>query len=292
MSTARWTAEPWLDLQLEVGEGPIWDHRREQLLFVDIHAGELYAADTAGRTTVRGLGQAIGAVGLCGESGYVLGTSGGFGLLDADGVRVRSFSDLALPEGVRMNDCQVGPDGAVWGGSMNWIGEPGRGSAYRLAPDGAVTTFLHSVTISNGVGWSPDARTMYYTDSVTHAIDAFDFDAETGTVRGRRPVIDVPEGLPDGLCVDEEGAIWVAVYNGGAVHRYAPGGDLTGVVTIPAKLATSCCFGGPDLDILYITSASAGIAMWERHSVHAGAVFAADVGVRGRPGFVFRPAEP
>ncbi|GAA3700952.1 SMP-30/gluconolactonase/LRE family protein [Nonomuraea antimicrobica] len=287
MSVARWAAEPWLDLQLELGEGPVWDYRSQELLFLDIHAGELYAADQAGRTTVRGLGQMIGAVGLRGESGYVLGTSGGFGLLDAGSARPRAFSDLELPEGVRMNDCQVGPDGAFWGGSMHRISEPGRGGAYRLAPDGTVTTFIDTVTTSNGVGWSPDDRMMYYTDSATHAIDAFDFDPEAGTATNRRPLIDVPEGLPDGLCVDAEGSIWVAVFHAGAVHRYAPNGDLTGVVTVPANLVTSCCFGGPDLGTLYITSASAGITFWERHAQHAGAVFAVDVGVSGRPAFVF-----
>jgi sugar lactone lactonase YvrE len=181
----------------------------------------------------------------------------------------------------------VGPDGAFWGGSMSWYAERGTGTGYRLTTEGTVSTFVDGVTISNGVAWSPDDRTMYYTDSDTHVIDAFDFDVATGAAINRRAAVAVPEGLPDGFCVDAEGTLWVAVFNAGAVHRYAPTGELLGVVSVPTAMATSCCFGGRDLRTLYVTSACAGIVPWERHAQHAGAVFAVDVGVAGRPAGVF-----
>lgn len=284
--SARWQAELFLDLQLEVGEGPVWDHRTDRLHFLDVHAGELYSAGLDGATVVRGLGQGIGSIGLAGQHGFVVGTSEGFALLEPGGY-LEPIPGFRLAEGLRMNDCQVGPDRGFWGGSMKWYAEPGTGTGYRLAPEGTVTTFAENVTISNGIGWAPDDRTMYYTDSHTHTIDAFDFDAETGSATGRRPVAAVPDGLPDGLCVDQEGSIWVAVFGQGAVYRYAPDGRLTGRIAIPTGMATSCCFGGPDLDLLFITSASAGIDPWERHRTHAGAVFVARPGVPGRQAFVF-----
>jgi sugar lactone lactonase YvrE len=283
----RRDADVWLDTRAEIGEGPIWDHREERLLFVDIPAGELYSTGMAGCAVVRGIGQPLGAVGLRGHSGYVLGTERGFAFMEHDGA-IEALPEPALSSDLVMNDSQVGPDGSFWGGSRAWDSRPGAGSVYRLGPDGTVETVVEGVTISNGLGWSIDGKCMYYVDSPTQSIDVFDFDVESGAIANRRSLAKVPDGLPDGLCVDEEGSIWVAIYGAGLVNRYSPKGDLIGAVRIPAQMATSCCFGGPDLEVLFITSGSAHLSLEERHAQHAGALFATDVGVRGRRANVFR----
>jgi sugar lactone lactonase YvrE len=274
-----------LDLRTEVGEGPLWDHRIGRLLFVDILAGELYSASLDGRVEVTGTGEALGAVGLRGGGGYVLATQRGVATLEP-GLPPAPFCDLTLDEHVRMNDAQVGPDGCLWSGSMAWDAAEGAGNLYRVAPDGGWSVVLAAVSISNGIGWNAAADTMYFVDSATRRLDAFDWH-ESGQLAGRRVVAPFPEGLPDGLCVDEEDHVRVAVYDAGVVQRFAPDGNLVARVEIPARLATSCCFAGEDLDVLVITSGSAGLEPLERHRQHAGAVFAADVGVRGRRANVF-----
>lgn len=273
------------DLRTEIGEGPLWDHRLGRLLFVDILAGELYSASLDGQVEVTGTGQALGAVGLREGGGYVLATQEGVATLEPGSPPV-PFSDLRLDVRVRMNDAQVGPDGCFWSGSMAWDAAEGAGSLYRVAPDGGWSEVVQSVTISNGIGWNVACDTMFFIDSATRCLEAFHWD-ETGLLGGRRVIAHVPEGLPDGLCIDEEDHVWVAVYDAGVVHRFAPSGELVTSLHVPARLATSCCFAGDDLDMLVITSAGVGIEPRARHEQHAGAVFAVDVGVRGRRAYSF-----
>jgi sugar lactone lactonase YvrE len=215
----------------------------------------------------------------------VLATQEGVATLDP-GASPQRLSDLRLDARVRMNDAQVGRDGCLWAGSMAWDAASGAGSLYRIAPDGSWSTVLESVSISNGIGWNGAGDTMYFVDSATQCLEAFDWDA-SGELGGRRVVAHVPAGLPDGLCVDEEDHVWVAVYDAGVVQRFAPSGDLVRSVEVPARLATSCCFVGDKLDVLAITSAGTGLDPQTRHAQHAGAVFAADAGVRGRPANLF-----
>lgn len=273
------------DLRSEVGEGPLWDHRSGRLLFVDVFVGHLYSATLDGRLEVAGTGRSLGAVGLRAGGGYVLATQEGVATLEPGSPAV-PFSDLRLDPALRMNDAQVGPDGCLWAGSMEWDAAPGAGALYRVAPDGSWRQVLDAVTVSNGIGWNAAADTMFYVDSATHTLEAFDWDA-TGALANRRVLAAIPEGLPDGLCVDEDDHVWVAVYGGGVVIRFAPSGERVASVRIPASLATSCCFAGDGLDALVITSAAAGLEPRERHAQQAGAVFVADVGVRGRRARVF-----
>jgi sugar lactone lactonase YvrE len=133
----------------------------------------------------------------------------------------------------------------------------GHGALYRLDEDGSVVRVLSDVSISNGIDWSPDDRHMYYADTPTGRVDCFEFDAARGTLRNRRPFVTIPSdaGWPDGLTVDESGHVWVALWQGGAVHRYAPDGSLERVVRFPVTLTTKAMFGGPDRRDLYVTSA-------------------------------------
>lgn len=273
-------AELLVDLRTEIGEGPLWDYRAGRLLFVDVVAGELFAATLDGRVEIVGMGHALGAVGLREAGGYVLATQHGVATLEPGG-KPEPFSDLRLAERMRMNDAQVGPDGCLWAGSMAWDAAADAGTLYRVAPDGSWSVVLHPLTISNGIGWNAAGDTMFFVDSAAHALEAFDADP-AGTISGRRVLAEIPEGLPDGLCVDDEDHVWVAVYGTGTVVRFSPAGERVASVRVPARQATSCCFAGNDLDVLVITSAGEGLSPLERHDTHAGAIFAADVGVRGR----------
>jgi sugar lactone lactonase YvrE len=165
---------------------------------------------------------------------------------------------------------------------MAYDQRPGAGALYRLDPDGSVSVVLENVTISNGLEWSPDGSRAYYNDTATYCTDVFDYDGEAG-LTGRRQFVDLsPEAKrPDGLTVDEEGGIWVALSNGGAVRRYTPDGVLDEMVEVPARKVTACTFGGPDLDQLFITTSREGLEPGA--DPLAGSLFRAAVGVRGLP---------
>jgi sugar lactone lactonase YvrE len=163
---------------------------------------------------------------------------------------------------------------------------PGVGGLYRLDTDMTVTPVLTGVSVSNGIAWSPDDRTMYYVDSLERAVDVFDFDVELGQLKDRRRLvaIEVEAGMPDGIAIDSAGHLWVALYGGAAVRRYSPAGTLDAVVPLPADRITSCALGGPELRDLYITSATRGASERERRlQPHAGAVFRIRVDVPAAP---------
>jgi sugar lactone lactonase YvrE len=240
-----------------LGEGPTWDAATERLLWVDVLSCEVHAYDpaTGTDTVVQETTQHVGAAKPRAAGGLVVNLRDGIGLYDPDG----SFRWLAeLPEeGRRGNDAAVGPDGALWAGTMAYDERLGGGALRRVLPGGPVTTVLDDVTISNGIAWSPDGLLMYYIDTPTGRIDVFDFDPGTATVHGRRPFAAVPPpGEPDGLTVDAEGHVWAAVWAGGRVLRFAPSGQVVRVVEVPASQTTACAFGGPGLRDLYVTTAT------------------------------------
>jgi sugar lactone lactonase YvrE len=269
-----------ITVRCDLGEGPAWDARRDELLWVDILGESVYVyPPDAGTVTRMPVGQPIGAIVPRAAGGYAAAVRDGFAYLD-DGGRLTMAAPVEndMPAS-RMNDGKCDRRGRFWAGTMATGHGPGAGSLYRLDADGSVTRMLGDVTVSNGLGWSPDGQTMYYTDSDTNGVDALDFDEATGEVSNRRRLIDVePErGLPDGLAVDEEGYLWVALYDGAAVRRYSPGGKLDDVLQLPVSLVTSCAFGGTDLRDLYITTA----ADRQPHETLAGALFVCRPGVAG-----------
>ncbi|OSZ56548.1 calcium-binding protein [Streptomyces pharetrae CZA14] len=241
-----------------LGEGPTWDAAGDRLLWIDILGSRLHTYEPAtGRRTVRTTEQHIGAVKPRAGGGLVLNLRDGVGLLDPDGA-FRWLHHEPVP-GRRANDAAVAPDGALWAGTMRYDEAPGGGTLSRLTGDGTVDVVLDDVTVSNGTGWSPDGRLMYYVDTPTRRIDVFD--VEGTRVTGRRPLAEIEEGagFPDGLTVDAEGCVWVALWDGGAVRRYTPGGELDRVVALPAPRVTACAFGGTDLRDLYVTTARVGL---------------------------------
>ncbi|WP_432069806.1 SMP-30/gluconolactonase/LRE family protein [Streptomyces sp. AA1529] len=243
-----------------LGEGPTWDAAAGRLIWVDILASRVHTFDPAtGRRTVLATEQHVGAAKPRAGGGLVVNLRDGIGLYDADG-RFRWLRHQAVP-GRRGNDAAVAPDGALWAGTMRYDEAPGGGTLERFAPDGRVRTVLDGVTVSNGTGWSPDGRRLYYIDSPTRRLDVFDV-REDGLPAGRRPLAEVEPGAghPDGLTVDADGCVWVALWDGGAVRRYTPRGVLDRVVQLPVRRPTACAFGGAGLRDLYITTARAGLA--------------------------------
>ncbi|MER7741115.1 SMP-30/gluconolactonase/LRE family protein [Streptomyces sp. NPDC096538] len=245
--------------EAELGEGPTWDPATGRLLWIDILSSRLHTYDPAtGRRTVRRTEQHVGAVKPRAGGGLVLNLRDGIGLLDPDG-SFRWLHREAVP-GRRGNDAAVAPDGSLFAGTMRYDEATGGGTLSRVTGDGTVTVLLDDATVSNGTGWSPDGRLMYYIDTPTRRVDVFDA-GEDGTVSGRRPlaVIEEGAGFPDGLTVDADGCVWVALWDGAAVRRYTPSGELDRVIELPVPRVTACAFGGPTLTDLYLTTARVGL---------------------------------
>jgi sugar lactone lactonase YvrE len=187
----------------------------------------------------------------------------------------------------RFNDGKCGPGGRFWAGTMSMDREAGAGSLYCLEPDLSIRRVLSAVTTSNGLAWSTDSRTLYYIDTRTRAVAAFDYDPAAGTLTGRRELIRVPGelGKPDGMCIDSEGLLWIAMFGGGTITRWRPeDGSLEASFALPVPRVTSCCFGGADLDTLYITTARVGLSDAELAAYPlSGGLFRLAAGVRGAP---------
>jgi sugar lactone lactonase YvrE len=259
MTTTHSTAyEVAVRAEATLGEGPTWDPATGRLLWLDILGARLHSYDPAtGHRTVRVTDQHVGAAKPRAGGGLVLNLRDGVGLLDVDGA-FRWLHHEPVP-GRRANDAAVAPDGSLWAGTMRYDEAPGGGTLSRLTGDGSAEVILDDVTVSNGTGWSPDGRLMYYIDTPTRRVDVFDH-AE-GRVSARRPFVEIEDGagFPDGLTVDADGCVWVALWDGGAVRRYTPAGELDHVITLPTPRVTACAFGGPDLTDLYITTARVGL---------------------------------
>ncbi|MEW2425587.1 SMP-30/gluconolactonase/LRE family protein [Streptomyces nigra] len=244
--------------EAQLGEGPTWDPASGRLLWIDILGSRLHTYDpVSGRRSVRTVFQHIGAVKPRAGGGLALNLRDGVGLLDPDGA-FRWLHHEPVP-GRRANDAAVAPDGLLWAGTMRYDEAPGGGTLTRLTGEGTAQVVLDDVAVSNGTGWSPDGRLMYYIDSPTRRVDVFDH--EDGRVTNRRPFAEIEEGagFPDGLTVDAEGAVWVALWDGSAVRRYTPDGVLDRVITFPVPRVTACAFGGPGLTDLYVTTARVGL---------------------------------
>jgi sugar lactone lactonase YvrE len=264
------------------GEGPVWSERWGGLRWVDMLAGDVLSLVAQGTIVRSHVGNIAAAIRPRRQGGAVIGVERGFALEEADG-SLTHLGELWSDTNVRMNEGGCDPDGRFYCGSMAYDERPGAGALYRLDPDGSVRVVLENVTISNGLEWSPNGSRAYYNDTPTQRIDVFDYeDSESGLSR-RRPFaeIQVEDGAPDGLTVDEEGGVWVALYGGGSVRRYTPDGVLDEVIEVPANLVTACTFGGSGLDQLFITTSREGLEPGE--DPLAGSLFRATVGVAGLP---------
>ncbi len=276
------TVEQITDPLAHHGEGPVWYAGWPGLRWVDMLAGDVLTLDApSGGVTRRHVGAVAAALRPCQGGGAIVAVERGFAFADDDLLYVHALPELWADAGIRMNEGGCDPDGRFYCGSMAYDETPGAGSLYRIDGRGEVTTVLPSVTISNGLHWSPDGTAVYYVDTPTRRIDVFDYvEAE---LRHRRPLVHIPEehGAPDGLTVDADGCLWVALWGGAAVHRYRPNGTLDEVVPVPAPRVTACTFGGPQLEELYITTSRIDTDL-DRYPA-AGALFRIRVPVQGLP---------
>jgi sugar lactone lactonase YvrE len=276
----------------DLGEGPTWDARAQRLIWVDITQGLVHRYDPkTGRDEPIDVGRPVGAAVPTASGRLAIAGSDGFSLVDEATGQVDLIAAVEpdVPE-TTMNDGKCDAAGRFWAGTKDDPGGRALAALYRLDPDHTCTRILTGITISNGIGWSLDQRTMYYIDSPTHRIDAFDFELEGGSVSHRRRLIDLPSewGLPDGMTVDEEGFLWVAFYDGSSLRRFAPDGRVTSVVHFPVSKVTSCAFGGDDLSDLYVTSARNGLSEAQLgEQPHAGGLFRLTPGIRGLPDHQF-----
>jgi sugar lactone lactonase YvrE len=266
-------------------EGPVWSPSWGGLRYVDMFAGDVLSVGDDNSVSRRHVGKVAAALRPRAKGGAVIAVERGFVLEEPDGA-IRELPAIWDDETLRMNDGGCDPQGRFFCGSLAYGFAAGRGSMYRLDPDGTVSMVFGGATISNGLDWSPDGRFAYYNDTRTQRVDVFDYDAERG-FSNRRPLAEIPEGKgsPDGLTVDSEGCVWVALYAGSAVHRYRPDGTLDGVVELPVTQVTACAFGGDDLGTLFITTTRENLP--PDVQPQAGAVFSCRPGVRGRPVNVF-----
>ncbi|HEY3615033.1 MAG TPA: SMP-30/gluconolactonase/LRE family protein [Gaiellales bacterium] len=267
------------------GEGPCWLARSGELGWVDMLAGRVLATSLATSTTqvIEIPGPIAAIIRPRAAGGLVVATETGVVLLDEYESPTPLCEIIAEP-GIRMNDGACDPQGRFWCGSMAYDhdAQPEAGSLWRVGADGAVATALTGIGISNGLDWSDDGTTAFYVDTPTGRIDTFAFDGATGELSERRPFAEIERaaGMPDGLTIDAEGGVWVALWEGGAVRRYAPDGTLDAVVSLPCGLVTACTFGGPDLDELFITTSRLGLPPGADPA--GGSLFRCRPGVRGR----------
>ena len=282
-----------VDAHAQVGEGPLWDEEQQVLYWVDILSSLLYIYDPAtGENRVLDVGQHVGTVVIRASGGLMLAVRSGFASFD---LNTQELTLIANPEahitGNRFNDGKCDPAGRFWAGTMAYENPTNQGSLYRLDTDLSVHKIFGDVAISNGIIWSLDHTTMYYIDTLRKNVRAFDYADDTGDISNERVIINVPEeiGMPDGMAIDSEGMLWVAHYGGSCVSRWNSNtAQLLLKIDLPVTQVTACAFGGPNLDILFITSAAQELDAAElARQPLAGGLFAIKTPYQGVPSFRF-----
>jgi sugar lactone lactonase YvrE len=278
-------AEQFTDPCTFHGEGPFWDPANNRLLLVDMLVGTVVAVDAGGDIRRHKLATVAAAI-RARRGGYVLATENQFVLLGPDLTEQTALPPVFTDPLIRFNDGGCDPEGRFYCGTMAYNETPGAGTLYRLDPDGSVSVTLREVTISNGLQWNGAGDTVFYADTPTGQVDRFDFDPVSAAFTNRRTFTEISGGgHPDGMAIDEEDAIWVALWGGSAVHRYDRTGRLDLVVDLPVSNVTACAFGGPERQTLFITTSRQGLD--EGDQPEAGAVFRYEAGVRGAPQHAF-----
>jgi sugar lactone lactonase YvrE len=283
-----------LDTQSALGEGAIWNYKTGELIWVNITDKILnFYNPKLGFNKEMLTGQMIGTV-VPSESGQmIVALENGFYQFDPEtGTKTFITDPEADIPGNRFNDGKCDPAGRFWAGTMSTEGKRKAGALYRLDPDGTVHKMIDNVGTSNGIVWSLDYTKMYYIDTPTRKVMAWDYNNDTGDIQNPQTAIEIPEemGYPDGMTIDEEGNVWIALWGGSAVGCWNPvSGELLRTISVPAKNVTSCAFGDDDLGTLYITTARQGTSEEELEEFpHAGGLFKTRPGVKGVEAFFFK----
>ena len=276
-----------IDAKALVGEGPIWHAQKGVLYWLDILSHKVYIYDPAtDENRSIDVGQAVGTIVPRKSGGVMLAMHHGFASLDLETEKVEMIND---PEShlseTRFNDGKCDPAGRFWAGTMTFEGKTGAGSVYCMFADHSVKRMFGDVSIANGIAWSLDNSTMYYIDTPTNVVVAYDYDNETADISNKRVVITIPQedGMPDGMTMDSEEMLWIAHYGGSRVTRWDPkSGKLLQTITLPVTQVTACALGGPKMDQLYITSACQQLDdATLKEQPHAGGLFRTSVDVGG-----------
>ncbi|OWF49137.1 regucalcin-like [Mizuhopecten yessoensis] len=297
------------DVTPGTGECPHWEDNTQRLVFVDITENSVCRWDSVTGTIDKvQLEDAVGCIVPCKKGGYLVGVGRNVAHLDWSSQKLTKLHEIPL-NGVqnRLNDGKCDPAGRFWLGSMGKVltFEPlafdmNKAELYCLDTDGSFHKRMDKLTVSNGMAWTADHRTMYFIESIPGQIMAFDYDVSSGNISNNRTVVDLgnldpsdPDnlGIPDGMTIDTDGNLWVAFYGTGLVVCFNPQtGKILRKIEFPCKRTTSCCFGGKNLDELYVTSAREGSTDEERQSFPAtGSVFrVTGLGVKGFPANVYQ----
>ncbi len=275
-----------LDARATLGEGSFWHPVENKLYWIDIEGKFLHIYDPSTKKDIQfPTGSRIGTVVPVKNGNVLVALQNGIHKMDTKTGKLTFITDPVKDSLFRFNDGKCDPAGRFWVGTMH-LG-PGKGGAalYRFDKDKTVHKMLDNVSTSNGIVWSADKKTMYYIDTPTGAIQAFDYDNSTGDISNGRNIIKVTEGYPDGMAIDAEGMLWTALWGGGGVARWNPAtGKMLEKIEVPAVNITSCAFGGKQLDTLYITTARIGMNEEQLKKFPlSGGVFAIKPGVKGVP---------
>lgn len=266
------------------GEGPFWDSRTNRLLCMDVLAGTVVAIDSGGALRHYPLpSRAATVIRRRTDTGFVIATEHDVVVADDGLTTFEHLATVVHDPAVRMNDGGCDPLGGFVVGTMSYDEKADRGAVYRVTSDRQATRILLApVSISNGVQWSADGERVYYIDTPTRRVDVFDFDLETGAWSGRRTHVRIhsSEGFPDGMTIDEEDGLWIALWGTGAVNHYDKDGRCVETITVPGvSQVSSCAFGGEDHSMLYVTTSRKDLPVG--HEPDAGAVFIFQTAVRG-----------
>jgi sugar lactone lactonase YvrE len=288
MDASSMNPEPLDVPRSQIGASPVWEAGTGRIVWVDVMAGLVHRhRPEAGETQTTTMPSPIGSIVPRKDAGYAMGLEDGFWIADQDLgslLRIGAFHDPGA--GIRMNAGKADGHGRFWSGTMAYDLRPGAGALGRLDPDRSISVHVDGLGEANGFGWSPDGRTFYLVDSGIGVIDAFDFDPDAGTLANRRTIVRVPreEGLTDGMTVDSDGFIWLSMWDGWSVRRYASDGRLDRTIAMPVAQVTGCTFGGDGLRDLYITSAAYQLAPEAaRAQPLAGSLFVVRPGPSGLP---------
>jgi len=280
--------------EAKLGEGAIWNYETNELYWVDIEGKSFNMFDPKTKKNRSFLtASQIGTVVPINKKEALIALIDGIYTINLETGHTTIFAEMAdVLTGCRLNDGKCDPAGRLWVGSMHWEQETGKAKLFSIQNDGTITTKIDSVTISNGIVWTKDKKTMYYIDTPTSQIKAYDYDNATGTISNERVAVEISKdlGFPDGMTIDDEDMVWVGMWNGNAVIRFNPiTGQLLQKIEVPAHNITSCAFGGNNLETLFITSAKIDMTQEEQNKYPlAGSIFKVNPGVKGVKSFFFK----
>jgi sugar lactone lactonase YvrE len=281
------------DARALLGEGALWSNDKKQLFWVDIEGGFFNIFDpVTGVNLPYKLGKRVGTVVQAGADHVLLALEDGIALLDLKTGEVEyKIITTIHHHNKRFNDGKCDPEGRFWVGSMSLNDEPEAGALYCITDDFTLTEKISKVSISNGIAWNADGSKMYYVDTPTKKVVQFDYDRASANITNKKTIIEMPDGMgyPDGMTIDEEGMLWIALWDGFGVARFNPlNGQLMEKITLPVPKVTSCAFGGSDLKTLFITTARAEMdnEQLEKYPL-SGSIFVANTYVSGVPAYKF-----